>query len=612
MGQASLAALGKRLRQWIGRRETADCTDDVLLRRFSAERDEAAFAALMRRHGPLVLGVCRRVLPDANDVDDAFQATFLVLAKKSGSITQGAALAGWLARVACRVAVTARTDAVRRRKLERQVGAMNPDRATEATWNDLRPMLDEEVDRLPGKYRLPVVLCYFEGKSHDEAAQELGWPKGTVAGRLARARELLHRRLTRRGIALSAGGLALLLTEQATPAAVPAQLMNASLQAAIEYTSHNLAAATHAVALADQMMQTMIWTKVKWTAGAMLAVGLVGVGAGAYFQTAAAQPVPIQRAPIQRAPLPAPAPGPGAANDLPVAPGAGDFFPAFNQAELLFTAKIANVQLGPVGLSEPPLHSVNFTFEDVKMLRGRKPTQLGFGYSVRSQQAPAFNVGDNVIVAAAGQRVNTVVPLSEPVLALAKQAVAVPIGWKLVNNKPVSPWAALGERAKLPGVKAAVVCSQSGRPALLAGDVELKVEKVIPAQVQKFKNPFGDGEFKITVTNPGKEAVEVPALLTDGKDILWADSILIVQGGKSHILPAAGAVRNNLQAVKIPAGGSVSGTINTLQLKDVSWPRGGSRVGFQFSLGELAANDFFYYFSDFHDKLRTAATTKVQ
>jgi len=607
MAQAPLAAVVQHLRRWLGGREAADQTDDLLLQRFAAERDETAFAEIMRRHGPLVLGVCRRVLADANDADDAFQATFLVLARKASGIKRGEALGGWLCRVACRIAVTAKGNAARRRVSERQAFDMKPTSSTtEAVWSELRPVLDEEVDRLPKKYRVPVVLCYFEGKSHEEAARQLGWPKGTVAGRLARAREMLHQRLTRRGIHLTASGFAVILTENPTLAAVPPPLFTSTLQAAISFSAGKTAVATTAVLLAEGAMRTMLISKLKTAAGIVLALGILGMGVGTYLhQSQAAQPAAGQ---LQKAPLPAPiapiAPG-GPAQ--PAAP-AGNLFTAFNQAELLFTGKVANVVLGPVGLSEPPLHSMKITFEDVKSLRGPAPANPTFNYSVRGPQAPQFAKGEAMLVAASAQRIGTIVPAKEADVALARKAISVPIGWTLENDKPVSPWAKLGDKAKLPGVKGEVVCSKSGRPALLAGGVEFKVEKIVPAKVQQFKNPFGDGEFKVTVSNPGKEAVEVPALLTDGKDIFWADSVLIVQGNQTHILPTAGSLKNNMGPVKLAPGASVAGTINTLQLKDVSWPRGGSRVMFQFCLGELSASDFFYYSSDFHDRMRNIVT----
>src|SRR5262249_22740610 len=150
--------------------------------------DAAAFAALVRRHGPTVLGVCRRVLHNAHDAEDAFQATFLVLVRKGRSIAKREALSSWLYGVAYRVALKAQADLVRRRQHERQAaGRFDEASQPETTGDDLRPILDEEVNRLPDKYRRPIVLCYFEGKTYQEAARLLGWPAGTTSVRLARA-----------------------------------------------------------------------------------------------------------------------------------------------------------------------------------------------------------------------------------------------------------------------------------------------------------------------------------------------------------------------------------------------------------------------------------------
>src|SRR5262249_38076663 len=152
-----------------------DRGDADLLRQFVARRDESAFATLLERHGPMVLGVCRQVL-GAHDAEDAFQATFLILARKAASVRRQASLAAWLQRGAVNVARTARAGAARRRAHERQAVLMA--RATPAEDEALRewqPILHEEVDRLPPKYRVPVVLCYFEGRTHDEAARQLGW-----------------------------------------------------------------------------------------------------------------------------------------------------------------------------------------------------------------------------------------------------------------------------------------------------------------------------------------------------------------------------------------------------------------------------------------------------
>ena len=180
-------------------------SDGGLLERYLAgDEDRAAqeaFQALVERHGPMVLGICRHILNEEHDAEDAFQATFLVLAQKGGSIRNRTVLAGWLHEVAHRIAIKARVSAVRRRTLERQAMAMSPtpiepNRQDEAAaWNELRPVLHDEVDRLPEKYRLPVILCYLEGKTNEEVADLLHWPVGTVKGRLSRARDLLRSRV---------------------------------------------------------------------------------------------------------------------------------------------------------------------------------------------------------------------------------------------------------------------------------------------------------------------------------------------------------------------------------------------------------------------------------
>src|SRR6188768_3715731 len=176
--------------------------DDQLLFRFFNDRNDAAFAAIVERHGPLVYGVCRRVLCDANDVDDAFQATFLVLVRKGGSLRDPSRLASWLYGVAQRIARKVRAKAALRTRSERQVTEMPTSTASDMTLDELRSVLDEEISQLPQKYALPLVLCYLEGKTNAEAAAQLGWPEGSMSRRLSRARELLRSRLARRGLAM--------------------------------------------------------------------------------------------------------------------------------------------------------------------------------------------------------------------------------------------------------------------------------------------------------------------------------------------------------------------------------------------------------------------------
>src|SRR5262245_58089573 len=265
MAKASLNLVLRQLRKLIRIPPGDEQSDGALLGRFVAARDEAAFATLLRRYGPLVLGVCRQVLHDDHAADDVFQATFLVLARKAASIRRHESLAAWLHRVAVNLARTARTSAAKRQRHERQAGVMaqesSPD---EVLLSDWQPILHEEVDRLPQKYRLPVVLCYFEGKSHDEAAHQLGWPLGTVKGRLARARQLLRTRLARRGLALTVAGITAALAQGAGAVTVPPALFAPTLRAALSFAAGGpppgASVSAHALALARGAVQGMTGT----------------------------------------------------------------------------------------------------------------------------------------------------------------------------------------------------------------------------------------------------------------------------------------------------------------------------------------------------------------
>jgi RNA polymerase sigma factor (sigma-70 family) len=261
-----------------------ELTDSELLQRFAVQREEAAFTTLLQRHGPMVLGVCRSILPEAQDAEDAFQATFLVLARQPRSIGKPASVASWLHGVAYRLAMRARAEAARRRAHERQAVMMpKVDPHEELIWRDLRPVLHEEVDRLPERYRLPFVLCYLEGKTNEEAADLLGWPKGTVLSSLSRARERLRRRLTRRGLALTSGLLAALLAPGAAQAAVPPALAESTARAALLFatgagTAGGIAAPV--LASAKGILHAALVAQLKLAAVILLGVIGVGVGVG--------------------------------------------------------------------------------------------------------------------------------------------------------------------------------------------------------------------------------------------------------------------------------------------------------------------------------------------
>src|SRR6516162_1820746 len=222
MATAQMDTVIRHLRRAVLQQDGTACTDAQLLASFIDQKDEAAFEVLVRRHGPMVFGVCRRVIDNHHDAEDAFQATFLVLARKASSVRPRERVANWLHGVALRTAMKAKALTTKRRSREKQVTEMpEPEAPQQGHWRDLQPLLDQELNGLPENYRLPILLCGLEGKAIKEAAQQLGWPQGTLAGRLARARKLLAKRLANRGVTLSAGALAAVLSINAASAAVP-------------------------------------------------------------------------------------------------------------------------------------------------------------------------------------------------------------------------------------------------------------------------------------------------------------------------------------------------------------------------------------------------------
>jgi RNA polymerase sigma factor (sigma-70 family) len=268
------------LLQMVCAQDTEGWSDGRLLSHFLAHRDEAAFAALVRRHGPMVLGVCRRILANAADAEDAFQATFIVLVRRAAALTTRGFVGDWLHGVARHAALDARRAAARRRN--REMTAARPEAQTEAPRNDWLALLDDEINRLPAKYRLPIVLCELEGKTRQEAAAQLGWPEGTVAGRLARGRELLARRLLRGGLAVGAGATGW-LAEGAAQAALPPGLAQATAQAARLMLAGAAGAqgtlSAGALNLARGVTRTMFWKKAK-TVMLVLTLGVLLAGAG--------------------------------------------------------------------------------------------------------------------------------------------------------------------------------------------------------------------------------------------------------------------------------------------------------------------------------------------
>jgi RNA polymerase sigma factor (sigma-70 family) len=309
-----------QLRHLIGSAPAAALTDGQLLERFLATRDEAAVEVLVRRYGPLVFGAVRRVLHNAHAAEDAFQATFLVLVRKAPSLDRGKPLAGWLYTVAYRLALRARANELRRLRCEGQAARGRPPADGPApSPSDLAVALEEELHRLPERHRVPLVLCYLEGMTNDQAAAALDCPRGSMAARLAQARERLRECLARRGFVAPAAGIAAALAAAGARAAVPLPLLDSTARAALWFAREEACAAgvasSQAVGLARGALRATFLSRLK-VAGALLLVVAV-LGTGTTLLLKAAPPAgPLAQAagprPPEAGPQPAPAAGGGA------------------------------------------------------------------------------------------------------------------------------------------------------------------------------------------------------------------------------------------------------------------------------------------------------------
>jgi RNA polymerase sigma factor (sigma-70 family) len=307
MPHASSQALSDHLEVLFGAGTCAGLTDGELVERFRSGRDkggERAFEALVTRHGPMVLGVCRGILGDPADVHDAFQATFLVLARRAGAIRKKDSVGSWLYGVAVRVAARARVSSIRRRIHDRRTIEAAGTVATVETDASSAPSIErddgaaivhQEVDRLPEKYRAPIVLCYLEGLTHDEAAARLSWPVGTVRSRLSRARDRLRSRLTRRGVTVpstlgplsawltgdQAGSTAVATAVSALSAQLSTSLARSATYFAIGQTSTAGSSSAISMALAQGVLTTMMLKKLAIVGCVFLSFGMVSMGGGA-------------------------------------------------------------------------------------------------------------------------------------------------------------------------------------------------------------------------------------------------------------------------------------------------------------------------------------------
>jgi RNA polymerase sigma factor (sigma-70 family) len=279
MATKQVNGLIHNLRKVFLRTGGAGPTDGDLLERFVLHKEESAFEALMRRHGPMVLGVCRRILGNEADAEDAFQATFLVLVRKAASIKSRALVGNWLHGVAHSTALKARAMNNKRRTKELRAAAQcRPESASEV-WQQLQALLDEELGRLPENLRVPIVLCDLEGKTIRQAAQQLGWPQGTVASRLARGRTLLAKRLRCHGLNLSGGALAAVICESVVSAAVPAPLASSTIKAVAWLADGSTGAgvvSAKVIALTEGVIKAMLFSKLRLATVLLMLLTLLG------------------------------------------------------------------------------------------------------------------------------------------------------------------------------------------------------------------------------------------------------------------------------------------------------------------------------------------------
>ncbi len=252
-----------------------------LLARYLEQRDELAFAALVARHGPMVMGTCRRMLSGGPDADDAFQATFMVLVRRARSLGPRDAIGPWLHGVATRVSMRARALAARRRRVELAGGELNVFRAATEPDAELAAVVDQELNRLPEKYRAPIVLCYVQGLTHEEAARQLEWPVGSVKGRLSRARDLLRGRLVRRGIAPAVALVGSSIARESC-AAIDRTIFVQTVSNCMKVTLGQISVDAVSISIASLVkgaLSAMIVEKVKWAGLAVLTVGVTLAGA---------------------------------------------------------------------------------------------------------------------------------------------------------------------------------------------------------------------------------------------------------------------------------------------------------------------------------------------
>jgi len=299
MATTVLGTVLQNVRRSLLRHDDAGQTDGTLLECFITQQDEAAFEALVRRHGPMVLGVCRRVLRNEADAEDAFQATFLVLVRRAASIRPRGMVGNWLYGVAQNTARKAKAMNTRLRAKEREAGARPKPEAASEDWQQQQVLLDQELQALPDKYRAPIVLCDLEGKSIKEAARHLGCPPGTIGTRLARGRSMLARRLASRGLTLSGGVIATVLSQNGASASLPLPLVTSTVKAASLFAAGQAASGVvgaKVAALTEGVLKAMLLSKIKTATAVLLVIAVLGAGAAFQsYHTQAAEPTKVEQ-----------------------------------------------------------------------------------------------------------------------------------------------------------------------------------------------------------------------------------------------------------------------------------------------------------------------------
>jgi RNA polymerase sigma factor (sigma-70 family) len=494
MSIAPQSRIREHLRQLLEVQCSKSLTDGALLDRFTAAADQVAFGQLVGRHGPMVLSACRRVLGHSADADDAFQAAFLLLARKAASIRQRDSIASWLFAVARRLALHARAGIQRRSLHECQVPDMDQTGAvcaSEIGDQELRAILDEELCRLPEKYRTPLVLCYLEGLSRAEAARQLGCKPGAVKIRLERGRNRLRARLLRRGLATSAGLVGALLNQTAS-AHVSATMIRSTTQAATAYAAgaglFTGLVPERALALVEGMRKAMLLSKLKIVTIALFTMGLLAGGVASLLQpSAVAQPAPATAA--------APAPAGEKASDIGVI---GETLPTGARARLGTTCFLHESDVAFAAYTADGKHLITSTQKGAVRLwnaaSGKevrqflKPTEpAGIG----GNRMPVFPA---VVALSPDGKTLATVPSPGNVLTL----------WEIESGKQIGQWKSASAMAILvfaPDGKS--LFSKDGDGFVRHRDLE---GKELHRYGEKPKNPWGGGGNRsgLAVSSDGK------------------------------------------------------------------------------------------------------------